>query len=68
MQMNYFSVKLFQILFFLEKMVENRGMQDLVLEMKIPTETVTEITDGGKEKVKSFINKNMKNVHIAELK
>ena len=34
----------------LEKMVENRGMQDLVLEMKIPTETVTEITDGGKEK------------------
>ena len=38
----------------LEKMVENRGMQDLVLEMKIPTETVTEIVDG---KEKEYVRK-----------
>ena len=29
----------------LEKMVENRGMQDLIQDIKIPTETVTEIKD-----------------------
>lgn len=29
----------------LEKMVENRGMQDLILDIKVPTETVTEIKD-----------------------
>ncbi|MBQ7045227.1 MAG: transcription termination/antitermination protein NusG [Clostridia bacterium] len=29
----------------LEKMVENRKMQDLILDIKIPTETVTEIKD-----------------------
>ncbi len=27
----------------IEKVVENRGMQDQILEVKIPTETVTEI-------------------------
>ena len=34
----------------LEKMVENRGMQDLNQEIKIPTEIVTEIGADGKEK------------------
>jgi transcriptional antiterminator NusG len=34
----------------LEKMVENRGMQDLIQEIKIPTEIVTEIGSDGKEK------------------
>ncbi len=33
----------------LEKMVENRGMQDLILDIKVPTETVTEIKEN-KEK------------------
>ena len=27
----------------LEKLVENRGMQDIIVDIKIPTETVTEI-------------------------
>ena len=34
----------------LEKMVENRGMQDLIQDIKIPTETVTEIGADGKER------------------
>ena len=34
----------------LEKMVENRGMQDLIQDIKIPTEIVTEIGANGKEK------------------
>lgn len=34
----------------LEKMVENRGMQDLIKDIKIPTEIVTEIDAEGKEK------------------
>ncbi len=34
----------------LEKMVENRGMQDLIHDIKIPTEIVTEIGADGKEK------------------
>ncbi len=34
----------------LEKMVENRGMQDLIQDIRIPTETVTEIGADGKEK------------------
>ena len=34
----------------LEKMVENRGMQDLIYDIKIPTEIVTEIGSDGKEK------------------
>ncbi|MBQ5764909.1 MAG: transcription termination/antitermination protein NusG, partial [Clostridia bacterium] len=29
----------------LEKMVENRKMQDLILDIKIPTETVTEVKE-----------------------
>ncbi len=32
----------------LSKIVENRSMQDLVFEIKVPTETVTEITKDGK--------------------
>ena len=31
----------------IEKYVENRGMQDLIHEISIPLETVTEITDNG---------------------
>ena len=34
----------------LEKMVENRGMQDLIQDIRIPTEIVTEIGADGKEK------------------
>ena len=34
----------------LEKMVENRKMQELILDIKIPTETVTEIKDNGTTK------------------
>lgn len=34
----------------LEKMVENRGMQDLIHDIRIPTEIVTEIGSDGKEK------------------
>ena len=34
----------------LENMVENRGMQDLIQDIKIPTETVTEIGADGKER------------------
>ena len=29
----------------LEKTVENRGLQDLIQEVKVPTETVVEIKD-----------------------
>ncbi len=32
----------------LTKIVENRSMQDLVFDIKVPTETVTEITKDGK--------------------
>ena len=34
----------------LEKMVENRGMQDLIQDIKIPTEIITEIGANGKER------------------
>lgn len=30
----------------IEKIVENRGLQDYIFEVKIPTETVTEVKDG----------------------
>ena len=30
----------------IEKIVENRGLQDFIYEVKIPTETVTEVKDG----------------------
>lgn len=35
----------------LEKLVENRGMHDLIQEIKIPTEIVTEVKDGKKREV-----------------
>lgn len=35
----------------LEKTVENRGMQDRILEIKIPTEEVIETKEDGKKKV-----------------
>ncbi len=35
----------------IEKYVENRGMQDLIHEVNVPLETVTEITDAGPKDV-----------------
>jgi len=35
----------------LEKLVENRNMQDLIFDIKVPTETVTEIKDDKKREV-----------------
>jgi transcriptional antiterminator NusG len=35
----------------LEKTVENRSLQDMILEVKFPTEEVLEIKDNGKRKV-----------------
>ena len=35
----------------IEKAVENRGMRDLIQEVNIPMETVTEITDNGPKTV-----------------
>lgn len=35
----------------IEKYVENRGLQELILEISIPLETVTEITDNGPKDV-----------------
>lgn len=35
----------------LEKMVENRKLQDLILDIKVPTETVVEIKDNKKREV-----------------
>ena len=34
----------------LEKVVENRQLQDLIKEIRVPTETVTEIREDGKRK------------------
>ena len=34
----------------IEKFVENRGMQDLILEVKVPTETVVEVKEDGTTK------------------
>ena len=39
----------------LEKMVENRKMQDLIMDIKIPTETVTEIKDDKKREIERKI-------------
>ena len=39
----------------LEKMVENRQMQDLIQDVKIPTETVTEIKDNKRKEVERKI-------------
>lgn len=33
----------------IEKIVENRGMQDVILEVVVPTETVVEVKDGKKK-------------------
>ena len=39
----------------IEKMVENRGMQDLILKIVVPTETVVEYKDGkSKSRVKKM--------------
>ncbi len=35
----------------IEKYVENRGLQDLIHEISIPLETVTEITDNGPKEI-----------------
>ena len=39
----------------LEKMVENRGMQDLIYDIKVPTETVVELKDNKKREVERKI-------------
>ncbi|MDO4742495.1 MAG: transcription termination/antitermination protein NusG [bacterium] len=39
----------------LEKLVENRGMQDLILDIKVPTEMVTEIVDNKKREIERKI-------------
>jgi transcriptional antiterminator NusG len=39
----------------IEKMVENRGFQDLILEIKVPTEMVTEIKDNRTREVERKI-------------
>ena len=39
----------------IEKYVENRGLQDEILEINIPMETVTEITDNGTKEVERKI-------------
>ena len=39
----------------LEKMVENRGMQDLIVDIKIPTEKVVEIKDDKKKEIERKI-------------
>ena len=39
----------------IEKAVENRGMHDLIQEVKVPTETVTEIKDNKKREVERKI-------------
>lgn len=39
----------------IEKHVENRNLHDLILDVKVPLETVTEITDGGAKTVERKI-------------
>ena len=39
----------------IEKYVENRGLQDLIHEISIPLETVTEITDNGPKEVERTV-------------
>ena len=39
----------------LEKMVENRGMQDVIYDIKVPTETVIEVKDNKKREVERKI-------------
>ena len=40
----------------IEKYVENRGLQDLIHEISIPLETVTEITDNGPKEVERKVS------------
>ena len=35
----------------IEKIVENRGLQDYIYEVKIPTETITEVKDGKERQI-----------------
>ena len=39
----------------LETIVENRGLRDLIQEIRVPTETVTEVKDGKKREVERKI-------------
>lgn len=39
----------------LEKIIENRQLQDMIFDIKIPTETVVEIVDGKEKEVESKI-------------
>ena len=41
----------------IEKIVENRGMQDIILEVAVPTEEVTEIKNGKKKMRVSLIKR-----------
>ena len=45
----------------LEKTVENRQLQDLIQEIRVPTEKVTEITDSGKRKE---VERKLSLIHI----
>ncbi len=46
----------------IEKVVENRKLHDLILEVRVPTEKVTEITDG---KTKDVEKKNLSGLCFA---
>ena len=39
----------------IEKIVENRGLQDFIYEVKIPTETITEVKDGKERQIERKI-------------
>ena len=38
----------------IEKVVANRHLEDMILDMQIPLETVTEVTDSGASKAVSY--------------
>ena len=46
----------------LAQMVESRGMQELIQEIKIPTETITEIKDGKERTIERKILSHMRRV------
>lgn len=48
----------------IEKAVESRGLQDYVLEVQVPTETVTEIKDGEKREVERKLYPGYVMVHM----
>ena len=52
----------------IEKVVENRKMHDLILEVKVPTEIVTEIKDDQKKEVERKIFPGYVMVKVAVLK